>query len=255
MPAASARRFWRICRLKSAAHLLDGVELERLDAQHHRQSGRVEPPARSRPRRAVTPSRSTSRISAFPRSPRPVLDPSRRADRCDRHHRAVVPAAGRPAACLRPRRDRGRAPHLRAIIGEFAMSLAVKPRPLGPDRADVRCVIPASTFLGEGPHWSPGQRSSISSISWRLPVAYRRSGQGHLHRSMQVPELISFIVAAQARRFRRRHARRNSRHRSFEAATSPRLREPEADRPGQPLQRRQMRPARTALGRHARHRY
>jgi DNA-binding IclR family transcriptional regulator len=40
-------------------------------------------------------------------------------------------------------------------FGEFVMSLNATPRPLGPERADVSCVIPASSFLGEGPHWSP----------------------------------------------------------------------------------------------------
>ena len=50
------------------------------------------------------------------------------------------------------------------------MSLGIQPRPLGADRADVRCVIPASTFPGGGAALvRAGRASSISSISWRRP--------------------------------------------------------------------------------------
>lgn len=42
--------------------------------------------------------------------------------------------------------------------GQSAMTISVRPRPLGPDRDDLACVVPSSAFLGEGPHWSPADR-------------------------------------------------------------------------------------------------
>ncbi len=39
-------------------------------------------------------------------------------------------------------------------VGESAVTISTGPKPLGPDRADIACVLPSSAFLGEGPHWS-----------------------------------------------------------------------------------------------------
>ncbi|MEN3148449.1 SMP-30/gluconolactonase/LRE family protein [Neorhizobium sp. IRAMC:178] len=78
-------------------------------------------------------------------------------------------------------------------FGEFPMSLAVKPRPLGPDRADVRCVIPASTFLGEGPHWSP-EHKKLYFVDILAPAVHTGDPVKGTYTSMQVPELIGFVI-------------------------------------------------------------
>lgn len=39
-------------------------------------------------------------------------------------------------------------------VGESAVTITTRPKPLGPDRDDVTCILPATAFLGEGPHWS-----------------------------------------------------------------------------------------------------
>ncbi|PKA44662.1 SMP-30/gluconolactonase/LRE family protein [Rhizobium sullae] len=78
-------------------------------------------------------------------------------------------------------------------FGEFAMSLAVKPRPLGPDRSDVRCVIPASTFLGEGPHWS-ARENKLYFVDILAPAVYTGDTVKGTYTTMQVPELIGFVI-------------------------------------------------------------
>lgn len=78
-------------------------------------------------------------------------------------------------------------------FGEFVMSLAVKPRPLGPDRSDVRCAIPASAFLGEGPHWSAtdGKLYFVDILAPAVCVGDTTNGT---YASVSVPELVGFAI-------------------------------------------------------------
>lgn len=78
-------------------------------------------------------------------------------------------------------------------FGEFAMSLGIQPRPLGVDRADVRCVIPASTFLGEGPHWSERDKK-LYFVDILAPAVYAGDTVKGTYVSMPVPELVGFII-------------------------------------------------------------
>lgn len=78
-------------------------------------------------------------------------------------------------------------------FGEFAMSLGIQPRPLGVDRADVRCVIPASTFLGEGPHWSE-RDGKLYFVDILAPAVYTGDTVKGTYVSMPVPELVGFII-------------------------------------------------------------
>jgi sugar lactone lactonase YvrE/DNA-binding IclR family transcriptional regulator len=78
-------------------------------------------------------------------------------------------------------------------IGEVAMTLAVQPRPLGPDRADVRCVIPASTFLGEGPHWS-ARDERLYFVDILAPALLTGDPAAGTYVATPVPELIGFVV-------------------------------------------------------------
>ncbi|MET3896160.1 sugar lactone lactonase YvrE/DNA-binding IclR family transcriptional regulator [Devosia sp. UYZn731] len=78
-------------------------------------------------------------------------------------------------------------------FGEFAMSLGIQPRPLGVDRADVRCVIPASTFLGEGPHWSERDKK-LYFVDILAPAVYTGDTVKGTYVSMPVPELVGFII-------------------------------------------------------------
>jgi sugar lactone lactonase YvrE/DNA-binding IclR family transcriptional regulator len=78
-------------------------------------------------------------------------------------------------------------------IGEFAMSIAVQPRPLGPDRADVQCAIPASTFLGEGPHWSAADKR-LYFVDILAPAVCIGDPVAATYRSLPLPELIGFVI-------------------------------------------------------------
>jgi sugar lactone lactonase YvrE len=78
-------------------------------------------------------------------------------------------------------------------IGEFSMSLAVQPRPLGPDRADVRCAIPASAFLGEGPHWS-ARDQKLYFVDILAPAICTGDPVKGTYTSQPVPELIGFVI-------------------------------------------------------------
>ena len=47
---------------------------------------------------------------------------------------------------------------MRHGAGRQRHRLVGQPRPLGPDREDVACVVPTSAFLGEGPVWCAAER-------------------------------------------------------------------------------------------------
>lgn len=78
-------------------------------------------------------------------------------------------------------------------FGEYVMSLAVKPRPLGPERLDVRCVIPASTFLGEGPHWSAAEKK-LYFVDILAPAVCIGNPAKGTYKSTAVSELIGFVI-------------------------------------------------------------
>ena len=79
-------------------------------------------------------------------------------------------------------------------FGEFVMSLTATPRPLGPERADVSCVIPASSFLGEGPYWSP-EDGKLYYVDILAPAIVTGDVLKGTHASVTVPELVGFIIA------------------------------------------------------------
>ncbi|KQV12266.1 hypothetical protein ASC97_14015 [Rhizobium sp. Root1203] len=115
-------------------------------------------------------------------------------------------------------------------FGEFAMSLAVKPRPLGPDRADVRCVIPASAFLGEGPHWSQ-EDGKLYFVDILAPAVYTGDTIKGTYKAMQVPELIGFVIPRKRGGF---IAAMHGEIRGLDLASGAltTIAKPEADRPG-----------------------
>lgn len=78
-------------------------------------------------------------------------------------------------------------------IGEVAMSLNINPRPLGPDRDDVRCAIPASLFLGEGPHWS-AQDQQLYFVDILAPSVCAGDPAKGTYQSWAMPELTSFLI-------------------------------------------------------------
>ncbi|QMW61203.1 SMP-30/gluconolactonase/LRE family protein [Devosia sp. MC521] len=78
-------------------------------------------------------------------------------------------------------------------FGEFAMSLGIQPRPLGVDRADVRCVIPASSFLGEGPYWS-AEDKKLYFVDILAPSVHAGDPEKGTYTSVTVPELVGFMV-------------------------------------------------------------
>ncbi|WP_262270825.1 SMP-30/gluconolactonase/LRE family protein [Microvirga yunnanensis] len=82
-------------------------------------------------------------------------------------------------------------------IGEVAMSLNINPRPLGADRDDVRCAIPASLFLGEGPHWSV-QDQQLYFVDILAPSVCMGDPVKGSYRSWPMPELTSFLIPRKA---------------------------------------------------------
>jgi sugar lactone lactonase YvrE/DNA-binding IclR family transcriptional regulator len=81
-------------------------------------------------------------------------------------------------------------------IGEVAMTLGVQPRPLGPDRADVHCAIPASAFLGEGPHWSERDRK-LYFVDILAPAMLTGDPARGTYATTPVSELIGFVIPRQ----------------------------------------------------------
>lgn len=115
-------------------------------------------------------------------------------------------------------------------FGEFVMSLAVKPRPLGPERADVRCAIPASAFLGEGPHWSAAD-DRLYFVDILAPAVYTGDTVKGTYKTLPVPELIGFVIPREQGGF---VAGMHGDIRSLDLATGETtvLARPEVDRPG-----------------------
>lgn len=115
-------------------------------------------------------------------------------------------------------------------FGEFVMSLNATPRPLGPERADVSCVIPASSFLGEGPHWSP-EDGKLFYVDILAPAIVTGDVLKGTHASVTVPELVGFIIARERGGFvAGMHG--DIRSVDLQSGELAVLARPEADRPG-----------------------
>ena len=78
-------------------------------------------------------------------------------------------------------------------FGEYVMSLAVKPRPLGPERARLACVIPAGSFLGEGPYWSRDD-NKLYYVDILAPAIITGDVVEGTHSKLTVPELVGFVI-------------------------------------------------------------
>jgi len=78
-------------------------------------------------------------------------------------------------------------------IGELAMSISVNPRPLGLVRDDVKCVIPGSDFLAEGPHWSP-ETGLLHWVDILAPAMVEGDPVTGERRSLPMPELVGVTV-------------------------------------------------------------
>ncbi|MFN3685390.1 SMP-30/gluconolactonase/LRE family protein [Salinarimonas sp.] len=103
-------------------------------------------------------------------------------------------------------------------------------KPLGPVRADVRCVLPDSAFLGEGPHWLTAERKLlwVDILAPAIHVSDPATGKST---SVRMPELVSAVVP------RVRGGYVAAMQTGFKAVdlttgASTMLASPEADRPG-----------------------
>ncbi len=77
--------------------------------------------------------------------------------------------------------------------GQSAMSITIGPRPLGPDREDVACVVPTSAFLGEGPVWSAADRR-LAFVDILAPAIILADPATGAFESRAMPELIGAVV-------------------------------------------------------------
>ncbi len=77
--------------------------------------------------------------------------------------------------------------------GQTAMSININPRPSGPERVDVTCVVPTTAFLGEGPTWLPAERKLVfvDILAPAIVVADPARGSFESH---PMPELVSAVV-------------------------------------------------------------
>ena len=78
-------------------------------------------------------------------------------------------------------------------VGELAMSITINPRPLGVDRDDVRCVLPGSDFLGEGPYWLAATKQLLW-VDILAPAVLLGDPVTGERQSIALPELIGAIV-------------------------------------------------------------
>lgn len=78
-------------------------------------------------------------------------------------------------------------------IGELAMSISVNPRPLGVVRDDVKCVIPGSDFLAEGPHWS-ANTGKLYWVDILAPAIIEGDPKTGERESFAMPELVGVTV-------------------------------------------------------------
>ncbi len=77
--------------------------------------------------------------------------------------------------------------------GQSAMSIHIKPRPLGPDRDDLVCAIPSTCFLGEGPIWSTQERK-LYWVDILAPAILSGDPSTGEFAAKPMPELIGAVV-------------------------------------------------------------
>lgn len=77
--------------------------------------------------------------------------------------------------------------------GQIAMSITIAPRPLGPDREDVRVVFPSSCFLGEGPYWSAAD-GRLTWVDILAPAILSGDPATGSFTSHPMPELVSAVI-------------------------------------------------------------
>lgn len=114
--------------------------------------------------------------------------------------------------------------------GQVAMSITINPRPLGPDRDDVHCAVPASAFLGEGPVWISAARKLLYVDILAPSVTLADPSTGAFE-TKPMPELVGAVVP------RRRGgyvAAMQSGFKAFDwgSPTITTIAHPEADKPG-----------------------
>ncbi|MGP1396078.1 MAG: SMP-30/gluconolactonase/LRE family protein [Inquilinaceae bacterium] len=78
-------------------------------------------------------------------------------------------------------------------VGESAMSITVNPRPLGSDSDQVRCAVPASSFLGEGPHWSV-ERQRLIWVDILAPAVLESDVVSGTYISTAMPHLVGTAI-------------------------------------------------------------
>lgn len=78
-------------------------------------------------------------------------------------------------------------------VGELALSISVNPRPLGIVRNDIRCAIPGSDFLAEGPHWSETERK-LYWVDILAPAFVSGDPYSGERKTVAMPELIGVAV-------------------------------------------------------------
>lgn len=79
-------------------------------------------------------------------------------------------------------------------VGESAMTITTGPKPLGTDREDVACVLPATAFLGEGPHWSARDRA-LYWVDILAPAVHRLDVATGEDTTRRMPLPVSAVVA------------------------------------------------------------
>ncbi len=81
--------------------------------------------------------------------------------------------------------------------GESSFSLNTRPKPLGPDHPDVKCVLPASAFLGEGPSWSPRDQA-LYWVDILAPSVHRLDVSTGEDRTVRLNEMVGAVVERQS---------------------------------------------------------
>jgi sugar lactone lactonase YvrE/DNA-binding IclR family transcriptional regulator len=77
--------------------------------------------------------------------------------------------------------------------GQSAMSISIAPRPLGPDRDDLRCAVPSRCFLGEGPVWSAAENRLVF-VDILAPSVISADPATGQFMTKPMPELVGAVV-------------------------------------------------------------
>ena len=77
--------------------------------------------------------------------------------------------------------------------GQSAMSIATLPRPAAADRDDLRCAIPSSCFLGEGPVWSAAEKR-LYFVDILAPAVLAADPETGRFETKAMSELVGAVV-------------------------------------------------------------